>query len=265
MIFAYCNQKGGVGKSTTVYHHVRAAILAGMNVLVIDADPQGNITSVLTEDMQESDAGIADALSNRSDLALADVLVPGIWDGLTVAPTVGDNLADVRNELIISAEPGRESRLRTQLETIQNDYDLVLIDCGPAIDPLTISALTAAEAVVIVSQSKLWSVNGLAKLMNTVNLVRKHYNSRLAIAGVVLNAHEAHTLAGNHWADELTTAAEQAHLPIFTPPVPKRQAIADATETARGLDEGDTQARDLATIYAAHLEQLTKGTTRANA
>ena len=112
MILAYCNQKGGVGKSTTVYHHARAAILDGQRVLVIDADPQGNITSVLTEDMQEGDVGVADALSSRSSDTLADVLVPGIWEGLTVAPTVGDNLADVRNELVISSEPGRESRLR---------------------------------------------------------------------------------------------------------------------------------------------------------
>ena len=188
------------------------------------------------------------------------MLVPGIWEGLTVAPTVGDNLADVRNELVISSEPGRESRLRAQLAAIQADYDLVLIDCGPAIDPLTISALTAADAVVIVSQSKLWSVNGLAKLMNTVSLVREHYNPQLTVAGLVLNAHEAHTLAGGHWADELTAAAEAAQLPILTPPVPKRQAIADATETARGLDEGDTQMRELAAIYAAHIDQLKKGT-----
>ena len=157
MILAYCNQKGGVGKSTTVYHHARAAILDGQRVLVIDADPQGNITSVLTEDMQEGDVGVADALSSRSSDTLADVLVPGIWEGLTVAPTVGDNLADVRNELVISSEPGRESRLRAQLAAIQTEYDLVLIDCGPAIDPLTISALTAADAVVIVWH---WSVVG---------------------------------------------------------------------------------------------------------
>jgi len=260
MILAYCNQKGGVGKSTTVYHHARAAILTGKRVLVIDADPQGNSTDVLTEDAQEGDAGLADALSKQSTDTLADVLVPGIWEGLTVVPTTGDNLADVRNELVISAEPGKEARLRKQLDAIKGDYDLVLIDCGPAIDPLTISALTAADAVVIVSQSKLWSVNGLAKLMNTVGLVREHYNPRLKVAGIVLNAHEAHTLGGGYWADELTAAAEAAQLTILTPSVPKRQAIADATETSSALDEGDAQARELAAIYAAHIDQLTKGT-----
>lgn len=265
MIFAYCNQKGGVGKTTTVYHHARAAILAGMRVLVIDADPQGNITSSLTEDMQESDAGVADALSSRSDLTLADVLVPGIWDRLTVAPTVGDDLADVRNELAITAEPGRESRLRAQLEAIRGDYDLVLIDCAPSIDPLMINALTAAEAVVIVTESKLYSANGLAKLMTTVGQVREHYNPRLVVAGLVINAHEAHTLAGRHWAEVLTEAAEQAQLPILAPPVPKRQPIMDTTETARGLDEGDADSRELAEIYAAHLEQLMKGATHVEA
>ena len=76
MILAYCNQKGGVGKSTTVYHHARAAILAGLRVLVIDADPQGNITSVLTDDMQEGDVGVADALSSRSSDNLATCSCP---------------------------------------------------------------------------------------------------------------------------------------------------------------------------------------------
>ncbi|MEV4962625.1 AAA family ATPase, partial [Microbacterium sp. LMB2-1.2] len=82
-----CNQKGGVGKSTTVFHLTRAAVLAGLRVLVVDSDPQGNITSVLTEDVGETEPGLADVLSEYTPDTIADVIVPGIWEGLDVVPT----------------------------------------------------------------------------------------------------------------------------------------------------------------------------------
>lgn len=262
MILAFCNQKGGVGKSTTVYHLTRAAILAGKRVLVIDADPQGNITRALTEDVQEDDAVVADALSEHSTDTLADILVPGIWEGLTVAPTAGDKLSPVRDELVATPKPGREARLRSQLAASRDDYDLVLIDCGPALDTLTINALTAAEGVVIVTQSKQWSLDGLALLLNTIRDVRHYYNPQLAVAGLVVNLHEEHTSAGRHWAGELAAAAEANELRVLTPYVPKRQPINDAIDYGQGLDEADSKTRTLADIYAAHLAQLTEGAPR---
>lgn len=89
IILTACNQKGGVGKSTTLYHLTRAAVLAGLRVLVVDSDPQGNITSVLTEDVGETEPGLADVLSEYAPDTIADVIVPGIWDGLDVVPTTG--------------------------------------------------------------------------------------------------------------------------------------------------------------------------------
>lgn len=260
MILAYCNQKGGVGKSTTLYHHTRAAVLKGMKVLVVDADPQGNSTTVLTEGLEENTAGLADALSERSADTVADVLVEGIWEGVTVVPTVGAALSDVRNELIVSSTPGKEARLRKQLQALEGDYDLILIDSGPAIDPLTISALTAADKVVIATQSKLWSANGLGQLLNTIALVQEHYNPDLVVGGVLLNAHEPQTLAGAHWALEIGAATGAAGIPMLVPAIPKRQAIADASETSMGLDEGDTKSRELARHYSLHLDQLLKET-----
>lgn len=258
MILAFCNQKGGVGKSTTVYHLARAAVLEGLKVLVVDADPQGNLTSVLTRDVPEDAAGLADAMSEYAPETIADVLVPGIWEGLTVAPTVGEGLGVVRDQLVV-AGAAREARLREKIAPLRGDYDLIIIDCGPSLDQLVINALTAADGVVIVTQSKLWSANGLAKLYSTVQAVKGSYNPALQVAGLIVNQHEAQTVGGGHWAGVIANAAEDWDLPLLSPAIPKRQLISDVTESSEGLDEAGPQGRELAQIYAGYLSSLMKG------
>ncbi|ALQ32636.1 cobalamin biosynthesis protein CobQ [Arthrobacter sp. YC-RL1] len=257
-IFALCNQKGGVGKTTTTFHLARAAVLAGKRVLVVDADPQGNITSVLTNGITEDHAGLADALSDRSAATLEGVTVDGIWDHLSVIPTTGETLGVVRDELVL-AGAGRESRLRNALAGVQDDYDLVLIDCAPSLDQLTINSLTAADGVLVITHSRLFSANGITKLLGTIDLVHEHYNPALKIAGFMVNQHEARTISGAHWAGEIGEAALARGVLVLEPPVPKRAPIADAMEANHGLDQWGGDAEDLATIYAGYIDTLTKG------
>ncbi|WP_334173628.1 ParA family protein [Sinomonas sp.] len=256
-ILALCNQKGGVGKSTTAFQLARAAVLRGSRVLVVDLDPQGNITSTAAADVVPDDqAGLADALSARAEETVRDVIVPGVWPGLDVVPTSGETLGFVRDELVI-AGAGREGRLREALADVLQDYDLILVDCAPSLDQLTINGLTAAHGVVIVTHSKQWSLSGLAQLLNTIESVRQYYNPLLRISGVIVNQHEEQTIGGKYWLDELHTAARERGLTVLAPPVPKRVAIADATEAARGLDEwGTADAAALGAIYADHLTTL---------
>lgn len=256
-VYALCNQKGGVGKSTTTFHLARAAVRRGRRVLVVDLDPQGNLTSVAAREQVEDDqAGLADALSERAGETIADVIVPGLWDGLDVVPTSGTALGSVRDELVI-AGAGRERRLAEALSGVLEDYDLVLIDCAPSLDQLTINGLTAADGVVVVTQSKLWSANGLAQLLSTIEGVRGYYNSRLRVAGIIINQHEEQTVSGRTWRDEVRTAAESRDLHLLEPFIPKRVVIADATEAARGLDEwGGVEALALADLYDKHLSSI---------
>ena len=256
-IIALCNQKGGVGKSTTTFQLARAAVLRGRRVLVVDNDPQGNLTSVAAAEMVVDDqAGLADALSARASETLRDVIVPGVWPGLDVVPTSGVTLGYVRDELVI-AGAGREGRLREALATVANDYDLILIDCAPSLDQLTINGLTAAQSVVVVTHSKLFSANGLAQLLDTIENVRAYYNPGLRVAGVIVNQHEERTVSGQTWLDQLVTAAEDRGLAVLTPPIPKRVVISDATEAARGLDEwGSPEATALGEIYTGHLAAI---------
>ncbi|WP_052193770.1 ParA family protein [Microbacterium sp. ZOR0019] len=256
-ILALCNQKGGVGKSTTTFHLARAAVLAGKRVLVVDNDPQGNLTSVAAAKVVGDDqAGLADALSARAPESIRDVIVAGVWPGLDVVPTSGTTLGYVRDELVL-AGAGREGRLREALATVANDYDLIFIDCAPSLDQLTINGLTAAEAVTIVTHSKLFSANGLAQLLDTIDNVREYYNRTLRVTGIIINQHEEQTVSGRTWHDDLITAAAARGLTVLTPPIPKRVVISDATEAARGLDEwGSAEATTLGALYADHLASI---------
>nr|WP_255495674.1 ParA family protein [Cryobacterium sp.]QJS06011.1 plasmid partitioning protein ParA [Cryobacterium sp.] len=256
-IFAFCNQKGGVGKSTTAFQLARVAVLAGRRVLAVDIDPQGNLTSNATaEPVDRDQAGLADALSSRAPETIRDVIVSGVWPGLDVVPTSGITLGAVRDELTI-AGAGREVRLREALAAVADDYDLILIDCAPSLDQLTINALTAAQGVVIVSHSKKWSLDGLSQLLDTIDSVRSYYNPALRVAGIIVNQHEERTVGGQQWLDELQAAAEGRGLSLLTPPIPKRVVISDATEASRGLDEwGSAEATALGALYANHLASI---------
>lgn len=259
-IYALCNQKGGVGKSTTAFHLARAAVLRGLRVLLVDADPQGNLTSVAASDQAAEDqVGLADVLSARAEETLRDVVVPGIWPGLDLVPTTGAELGWVRDELV-GAQAGREARLREALVDVRDDYDLILVDCAPSLDQLTINGMTAADAVLVVTQSKLLSVNGLAQLLDTIDSVRQYYNPGLQVAGVIVNQHEDRTRAGRHWLEVLNEATKERGLPVLQPPVPKRVVISDATEVAQGLDQiGSAESAALAAIYADYLTVLLEG------
>lgn len=252
-VIALCNQKGGVGKTTTAYHLTRAAVTAGQSVLVIDMDPQANLTMITTAEPVDPDAlSIADVLSPRVGEALGEVIVPGVWDGLSVAPAIESTLAGVRDELV-GVAAGRESRLRQALSKHADSYDLVLIDCPPELGLLTINALVTATSAVVVTQGRLFAAEGVAGILNTIQTVRTYYNPGLEFRGAIVNQHEDHTITGRTRLAELREAIE-----VLEPVIPKRVAINDTAEAAIGLDQWRGDGADLAGLYTALLQHITK-------
>ncbi|MDU1522860.1 MAG: ParA family protein, partial [Actinomyces sp.] len=200
--------------------------------------------------------GLADVLSHRTKLSISEVSVPGLWEGVDLVPTTGEALPVVRDELVV-AGAGRESRLRAALKEISHNYDVCLIDCPPSLDQLTINGLTATDIALIVTHSKLWSANGLARLLSSIDQIRAYYNPTLTIGGIIINQHEARTTSGGHWMSELTHEVEQRGLTIFNPPIPKRVAIADSVEASRPLEQWPTQeTAELAAIYSQYLHAI---------
>lgn len=234
---AICNQKGGVGKSTLTYHLSFALAAVGNRVLVIDADPQGNITFALSKvAMDVGDFGLADVLSARTRRSARTTVVPTHFAGVDLLPTTGEALGVVRDELVV-AGAGREARLKNALSTVRGHYDVCLIDCPPSLDQLTINALSAANEAVVVTHARLWSAIGLSKLLANIALVRQHYNRDLTPAGIILNQVETHTNAARHWQSEVAAHASNAGIPILWPTIPKRVAIADAIEYGQPIKD----------------------------
>jgi len=185
---ACANQKGGVGKTTTVISLGSYLALAGEQVLVIDLDPQGNATSGLGFDRGSIDRSIYDGVVDGT--AIAELIMTGPVPGLDLVPSA---IALAGAELELAPVDGRERRLARLLTAVAARYDYILVDCPPALGLLTVNALTAADAVLIPLQCEYYALEGLTQLLATLNLVRDHLNPDLAVKGVVLTMYDGRT------------------------------------------------------------------------
>jgi len=187
-IIACANQKGGVGKTTTVVNLATYLALAGDSVLVIDLDPQGNATSGFGLDRGEIGHSVYEAIIE--DARITDLVVSTNVPSLSIVPS-SISLAGAGVEL--APLPQRERRLARILTELVSTYDYIVLDCPPSLGLLTVNALTAADAVVIPIQCEYYALEGLSQLIATINLVRNHLNPDLAIKGVVLTMYDPRT------------------------------------------------------------------------
>ncbi|MGX5359006.1 ParA family protein [Kocuria sp. KH4] len=255
-IVAVAAQKGGVGKTTTTYHLTRAAARAGLRVLAVDADPQGNLTSALAAEPPQPEAlGVADTLNPEAEhrYALDDVIVPAVWEGVDLAPTSGEALTYIEDELTQKPKtPENSSRLKANLATMADRYDLVIIDCPPNRGALTVNALVAATQVLVVTMPALYAANGVAHIFTSIQEVQKELNPELINRGVLLNLWEPSTIASREWRLWL---AETYGDQLLEPYIPKREAVKTAQEAGMGLDELP-KTEELVRFYDAHLQRL---------
>jgi chromosome partitioning protein len=244
---ACANQKGGVGKTTTVINLGAYLALAGEQVLVIDLDPQGNATSGLGFDRGSIERSIYDGVVDG--IGIADLIVAGPLPGLDLVPSA---IALAGAELELAPVEGRERRLARLLTEITARYDYILIDCPPALGLLTVNALTAADTVLIPLQCEYYALEGLTQLLATLNLVRDHLNPGLGIKGVVLTMYDART---NLSADVAGEARRHLGDRVFETVVPRSVRLSEAPSHGLPISSYSPDSTG-ATAYAALAAEL---------
>jgi chromosome partitioning protein len=221
--FVVANQKGGVGKTTTVVNLSAALALGGLSVLVVDLDPQGNASTALGIDHAAGTPGTYEVL--LSGAAIADhVVASPEAPNLMVLPATID-LAGA--EIALVSVVARENRLLRALAAYLHDHptDYVFLDCPPSLGLLTLNALVAASEILIPIQCEYYALEGVSQLMRTINLVKGELNDRLRLTTVLLTMYDARTRLAAQVADEV-----RAHFPAETLPtvIPRSVRISEA-------------------------------------
>lgn len=187
-IFAFSNQKGGVGKTTTAINLAAYVARLDKKTLLVDFDPQGNATSGFGIEKNQLEVNCYDFLMNEA--TAEQVIMPTMIENLSIIPS---NIDLAAAEVDLVSIPFRESALKRALAPVVNNYDYIFIDCPPSLGLITLNALTAANSVIIPIQSEFFALEGLVQLMNTIKIVKQRLNPQLYINGVILTMYDTRT------------------------------------------------------------------------
>lgn len=215
---AVVNQKGGVGKTTTAVNLTAALTELGLKVLLCDFDPQANATSGFGIDKKKAKHNIYDVLINNVPVQDA-IIATKYGDVLPSSP----NLAGAAVELLYTE--GREHQLENVLKPVKDNYDLIMIDCPPSLEMLTLNSLAAAESILVPVQCEYYALEGLSDLMSTLRMVKKRINPKLDIFAVALTMFDGRTNFSTQVAQEV-----RRHFPgkVFATVIPRNIRLSEA-------------------------------------
>jgi chromosome partitioning protein len=190
-VIAVCNQKGGVGKTTSTINLGAALAEYGRRVLLVDFDPQGALSVGLGVNLNELDRTVHDTLLNG--VPAAEAILKTSVDGLDLLPS---NIDLSAAEVLLVNEVGREHSLSRALKSVLGEYDVILIDCQPSLGLLTVNALAAADGVIVPLECEYFALRGVALLLQTIEKVADRLNPDLEVTGILATMYDARTLHG---------------------------------------------------------------------
>ena len=244
MIIAITNQKGGVGKTTTAINLAVYLGKLGKKVLLVDLDPQSNLTSgigFISDDdsvnpiYQGLSKSIYDILVGKA--SIKEVFVLTKYENVHLVPASID-LAGAEVELVNAMS--RETILKSALDEIKDEYDFVFIDCPPSLGLLTVNALVASSKVFIPVQCEYFALEGLGQLINTINLIKKRLNSTLEIGGVIMTMYDVRTNLSKQVGDELQKFFGEK---LFKTIVPRNVRLSEAPSYGKAIIEYDPKSQ----------------------
>jgi len=248
-VIAVANQKGGTGKTATAVNIGAALAELGQRVLLVDCDPQANATVSLGVDYEQVSLSVAEVLNGEP--ARLDRLLS--VHGLSLLPSHPHALASVARSL--SAERGDQMRLRESLASLLREFDFVFLDCPPTLSLLTIAALTAATEVLIPVPTEFLSLEGVAQLLDTVEVVTRRFNPGLRVLGILPVRYESRPTG----AQVVLRRLGSFEVPVFEAKVRKSVRISDAPGAGMPVTVYDGRSSAAEDYRAAAREVLCRG------
>ena len=245
-IMAIANQKGGVGKTTTAVNLSASLAHFDKRILLVDCDPQGNATGGFGINKSTVNKTVYDILIHNTDAKYAMQMTPY---GVTVIPA-NINLAGAEIEMVNLI--ARETKMKAALDKVRNDYDFILIDCPPSLGLLTVNALTAADSIIIPIQCEFYALEGVAQLLNTIDIVRSSLNPLLAFEGLVMTMFDIRTNLSRQVVEEVKNNFGGL---VYDTIIPRSVRLSEAPSYGKPIIAYDERSRG-AEVYMRLAEEV---------